>query len=100
MSEKMSGDESINWEAVAKALGVPVRTLPVVKSDSREAETAASVVPQAAREVVKPVRHLAGDYALTDAEWTVVEASFPRGPGGREGETASSSMRASSGIVR
>lgn len=82
-SEVEAGSEAINWEAVAKALGVPVRTLPIVKSRNLEAETTATVVPQVAGEVVKPVRHVAGDYALTDAEWTVVEASFPRGPGGK-----------------
>lgn len=80
-SEVEAGSEAINWEAVAKALGVPVRTLPVVKSRSLEAETAASVVPQVAGEVVKPVRHVAGDYALTDAEWAIVEPLIPRGPG-------------------
>ncbi len=70
------GDESINWAAVAKALGVSAETLPVGSAaairrtvDLREAVPVARV-------------SLADGYALTDAEWAIVEPLIPRGPGG------------------
>lgn len=71
--------EAIDWEAVAKALGVPLSTLPVVKSRSLKAETTANAAPDVGQ-AVRP-RQIAGDYALTDAEWVIVEPLIPRGPG-------------------
>lgn len=82
MSEKMSGDESINWEAVAKALGVSRDTLPVPASDRREVDKTEPPV-LVIGDAVRQVRQVAGDYALTDDEWSIVEPLVPRGPGAR-----------------
>jgi len=73
------GDESINWAAVAKALGVSAETLPVGSTAAiRRAVDLADAVS-----VSRPIPgNVAHGYALTDEEWSVVEPLVPRGPGG------------------
>lgn len=85
MKREAESDDVINWEAVAKALGVSRDTLPVAASNRREVETA-DVVPAVVREAVRPLRQVAGDYALTDEEWGVLETLIPRGPGEKRGK--------------
>lgn len=80
MKREAESDDVINWEAVAKALGVSRDTLPVAASNRREVGTA-DFVPAVVREAARPVRQIAGDYALTDEEWAIVEPLIPRGPG-------------------